>query len=188
MIREDTFYYLSLLAYYNVKKIGVSVTKLCQMIEKDKDVLQQAEEMDDAKGNLEMIKRMPFENYCNLYLVSSFDDNKNSGVVYDVYENEEAIFIAFRGSEILDERNHTTGWQDWLINMRNQLQKTTLLVTHDIDEAIYLSDRILILHGQPAKIQKEIQIKVENRTREWLYSQGQLRTSIHQLLKGNEHV
>lgn len=78
--------------------------------------------------------------------------------------------------------------QDWLINMRNQLQKTTLLVTHDIDEAIYLSDRILILHGQPAKIQKEIRIKEENRTREWLYSQGQLRTYIHQLLKGNEHV
>ena len=125
MIREDTFYYLSLLAYYNVKKIGVSVAKLCQMIEKDKDVLQQAEEMDDAKGNLEMIKRMPFENYRNLYLVSCFDDNKNSGVVYDVYENEEAIFIAFRGSEILDERNHTTGWQDWMDNFEMFLDGPT---------------------------------------------------------------
>ena len=86
------------------------------MIVKDEEVLRQAEEIDDAKGNLEMIKRIPLENYRSMYLVSCFDDNKNSGVVYDVYENEEALFVAFRGSEILDEQYHTTGWQDWMDN------------------------------------------------------------------------
>jgi NitT/TauT family transport system ATP-binding protein len=33
-----------------------------------------------------------------------------------------------------------------------------LLVTHDIDEAIYLSDRILILDGDPATIGRSIAV------------------------------
>ena len=65
-----------------------------------------------------------------------------------------------------------------------QTEKTTILVTHDIDEAIYLSDRILILNGHPASIQKEICITETNRTREWLYAQSELRTNIHEMLKG----
>lgn len=72
--------------------------------------------------------------------------------------------------------------QDWLQNMRSQLGKTTLLVTHDIDEAIYLSDRILVLSGRPASIREEITISERDRSRDWLYAQGDLRTRIHHLL------
>lgn len=137
MIREETFYYLSLISYYNVKKVGTSLSKLCQMIVKDEEVLRQAEEIDDAKGNLEMIKRIPLENYRSMYLVSCFDDNKNSGVVYDIYENEEALFVAFRGSEILDEQYHTTGWQDWMDNFEMFLDGPTwqqLLSLHQLEK------------------------------------------------------
>lgn len=72
--------------------------------------------------------------------------------------------------------------QDWLQNMRSQLNRTTLLVTHDIDEAIYLSDRILVLNGHPTTIREEITISERARTRDWLYAQGDLRTRIHHLL------
>lgn len=72
--------------------------------------------------------------------------------------------------------------QDWLQDMRSQLGKTTLLVTHDIDEAIYLSDRILVLNGRPASIREEITISERDRSRDWLYAQGDLRTRIHHLL------
>ena len=34
--------------------------------------------------------------------------------------------------------------QDWLLSVRKQMNRTVLLVTHDMDEAIYLSDRILV--------------------------------------------
>lgn len=75
--------------------------------------------------------------------------------------------------------------QDWLAHMRQRLGRTTLLVTHDIDEAIYLSDRILILAGSPAQIIKEIRItEKQSRTREWLYEQGSLRTQIYKEIKG----
>lgn len=35
-----------------------------------------------------------------------------------------------------------------------------LLVTHDLDEAFYLSDRVLVLGGQPARIQREFRVSL----------------------------
>ena len=69
--------------------------------------------------------------------------------------------------------------QDWLISMRARLNRTVLLVTHDMDEALYLSDRILILNQAPAHITCEIEIPDRVRNRDWLYNQGALRQKIH---------
>ena len=53
------------------------------------------------------------------------------------------------------------------INMQNEVLKiweknktTMLLITHDIDEAIFLSDRIIILSDKPGVISKEISVPI----------------------------
>lgn len=46
----------------------------------------------------------------------------------------------------------------WYMTMMAQLQLTTLFITHDIDEAILLSDRIYILSGKPGTISAELTI------------------------------
>ena len=69
--------------------------------------------------------------------------------------------------------------QDWLISMRARLNRTVLLVTHDMDEALYLSDRILILNQARAHITCEIEIPDRVRNRDWLCNQGALRQKIH---------
>lgn len=76
--------------------------------------------------------------------------------------------------------------QDWLVSMKRHLGRTCLLVTHDIDEAIFLSDRILVLGGRPADIRGEYRIAEANRTRDWLYSQGELRHKLHDSIRGLE--
>lgn len=74
--------------------------------------------------------------------------------------------------------------QEWLLSMRKRLSRTALLVTHDVDEAIYLSDRILVLGGNPAHVVREFTITEQNRTREWLFDQGALRGEIYRCIKG----
>jgi len=43
-----------------------------------------------------------------------------------------------------------------LLNIVKASNKTVLLVTHDIEEAIFLSERIIILSKEPAEIKQEI--------------------------------
>lgn len=69
--------------------------------------------------------------------------------------------------------------QDWLLSMREKMNKTVLLVTHDMDEAIYLSDRILILGGNPAGVRANLNVPEGRRDRRWLYGQGELRQVIY---------
>lgn len=48
--------------------------------------------------------------------------------------------------------------QNLLVSIWEQHHTTMLLVTHDIDEALYLCDRIFILRGQPGKLYAEIEL------------------------------
>lgn len=47
----------------------------------------------------------------------------------------------------------------WYKNMANNHDTTTFFITHDIDEAILLSDKIYILKGKPATISEVIEIE-----------------------------
>ncbi|MBS6161027.1 MAG: ABC transporter ATP-binding protein [Firmicutes bacterium] len=46
----------------------------------------------------------------------------------------------------------------WYLKVMEQIHLSTIFITHDIDEAILLSDRIYLLTGQPGKITGEIKI------------------------------
>lgn len=47
----------------------------------------------------------------------------------------------------------------WYLKVMDKIKMSTLFITHDIDEAILLSDRIYLLTGTPGKITEEIIIK-----------------------------
>jgi ABC-type nitrate/sulfonate/bicarbonate transport system ATPase subunit len=46
----------------------------------------------------------------------------------------------------------------WYLNLIDQLGTSTLFITHDVDEAILLSDRIYIMTGVPGRIDHELVI------------------------------
>ncbi len=48
---------------------------------------------------------------------------------------------------------------EWYLEVMQKIRLSTLFITHDMDEAILLSDRIYLLTGKPGKISKEIFIK-----------------------------
>ncbi len=48
--------------------------------------------------------------------------------------------------------------QSWYGKVRERLGLSTLLITHDIDEAILMSDRIYVLSGSPGEIRHELQV------------------------------
>ena len=48
---------------------------------------------------------------------------------------------------------------EWYLDLMQKIELSTLFITHDIDEAIILSDRIYILKGKPGQITDEIVIR-----------------------------
>ena len=70
-------------------------------------------------------------------------------------------FLGSRGVVLLDEPFSALDAltkreiHRWYMEMMDQLKLTTLFITHDIDEAILLSDRIYILSGHPGTITAE---------------------------------
>jgi len=50
--------------------------------------------------------------------------------------------------------------QDWLLTVWTELRKTILLVTHDVEEALLLSDRILAFTDRPATIAQALRVEL----------------------------
>jgi ABC-type nitrate/sulfonate/bicarbonate transport system ATPase subunit len=50
--------------------------------------------------------------------------------------------------------------QSWLLQIWSDFGKTILFVTHDIDEAIYLSDEIYVFTARPGRIKAHIQVRL----------------------------
>ena len=50
--------------------------------------------------------------------------------------------------------------QDNLLELRERINATIVFVTHDIDEAILLSDRVLIMSAGPGRILKDLQVSL----------------------------
>ena len=48
--------------------------------------------------------------------------------------------------------------QEWLLRLWQEFALTLLLVTHDVDEAIFLSDRVLVVCGRPATVSLEVTV------------------------------
>ncbi len=57
------------------------------------------------------------------------------------------------------DRLTKSAMHEWYLTIMEKIQLSTLFVTHDIEEAILLSDRIYLLTGKPGKITKEVVIK-----------------------------
>jgi ABC-type nitrate/sulfonate/bicarbonate transport system ATPase subunit len=57
--------------------------------------------------------------------------------------------------------------QNWLLQLWSDFRKTVLFVTHDLDEALFLSDEIFVLSARPGRIKAQIDVPLPRpRTRD----------------------
>jgi NitT/TauT family transport system ATP-binding protein len=76
--------------------------------------------------------------------------------------------------------------EDLLLRVRSDHGSTVLLVTHDIDESVYLGDRVLVLSKSPATIVADLRVDLPAQ-RDQITTRGsatfvELRTEIARLL------
>lgn len=77
--------------------------------------------------------------------------------------------------------------QDVLRELLNEAAPTVLLVTHDVDEALFLADRILVFSSRPATVLKEFKLHQHTKTHD-LSQFAALRSEILVLLGIEAHA
>lgn len=79
--------------------------------------------------------------------------------------------------------------QAWLLEVWEHFRYTILFVTHDIEEAIYLSDRVIVLSQRPGHVVSEVPIPFARPRHATLQSRSaeftELEMRLFQALKGN---
>lgn len=76
--------------------------------------------------------------------------------------------------------------QQWLLQLWEQSRRAVLLVTHSIEEALLLSDRIIVLSARPATVVRELEVPFARPRGEQLWTTAafnELKGEIYQLLK-----
>lgn len=51
--------------------------------------------------------------------------------------------------------------QEWLLQIWVDFEKTVVFVTHDVEEAVYLSDQVFVMTGRPGRIKAVIDVPLE---------------------------
>ena len=75
-------------------------------------------------------------------------------------------YLASDGVALLDEPFSAldtitkSALHDWYLEIMEKIDLSTIFITHDMDEAVKLSDRIYILSGKPGRITDEIVVDV----------------------------
>ena len=71
--------------------------------------------------------------------------------------NSPRILLMDEPFGALDAQTRTV-MQELLLDIRRQERTTTLFITHDIDEAVFLSDRIFVMTARPGRFKAEIAV------------------------------
>ena len=79
--------------------------------------------------------------------------------------------------------------EDLMLQLQRDLHLTVVLVTHDIDEAVYLSDRVIALNGRPAKVAEIVDVPLgadrDQVTTKSTHEFAELRARVHGLIRGS---
>ena len=105
----------------------------------------------DKNTAKEMLERAGLGDYIDSYPHQLSGGMKQRAAFIRALLSPQPIICLDEPFSALDELTRLD-MQKWLLDIWDAHRPTVLFVTHNIDEALYLSDRILILTDRPARI------------------------------------
>ncbi|WP_075526321.1 ABC transporter ATP-binding protein [Sporosarcina ureilytica] len=103
------------------------------------------------------LKKTGLDKFSSLYPKELSGGMKQRVSIARAFANDPEILLMDEPFAALDEQNKFI-LQEELLSIWAETGKTVLFITHSIDEALLLSDRILLMSAQPGKIIHEITV------------------------------
>ena len=123
-------------------------------------VIKKELNLEKKKEVLEFFKIFGLNGYENYYPKELSGGMKQRAALLRTYLCGTDIYLFDEPFSKLDSitRNNMRGW---FLEIWKKIQSSAIFITHDIEEAIILSDRIYIMCEKPSKIVKEIIVSKE---------------------------
>jgi NitT/TauT family transport system ATP-binding protein len=147
--------------YLNNEKI-IKPRKDCFMINQENDLF----DWMTLKENISFVTKKPIEKYISLVHLTGCENKyphelsggmKKRASIARALAVEPQIIIFDEAFNSLDYQVREKIYFE-VLDVWKKTKKMIILITHDIEEAIFLSDKIIILSKNPATIKKEILI------------------------------
>lgn len=103
------------------------------------------------------LRKTGLDKFASLYPKELSGGMKQRVSIARAFANDPEILLMDEPFAALDEQNKFI-LQEELLSIWAETGKTVLFITHSIDEALLLSDRVLLMSSQPGRIVKEIQV------------------------------
>ncbi len=110
------------------------------------------------EGN-KILKQFNLDKYANKYPQQLSGGMRQRVALIRTYMFKRNIFLLDEAFSALDAITKKE-LHKWYLDLKKEFNLTTLLITHDIEEAVFLSDRIYILGNKPGEIIGEIKIEI----------------------------
>ena len=110
------------------------------------------------EGN-KILKQFNLDKYANKYPQQLSGGMRQRVALIRTYMFKRNIFLLDEAFSALDAITKKE-LHKWYLDLKKEFNLTTLLITHDIEEAVFLSDRIYILGNKPGEIIREIKIEI----------------------------
>ena len=110
------------------------------------------------EGN-KILKQFNLDRYANKYPQQLSGGMRQRVALIRTYMFKRKIFLLDEAFSALDAITKKE-LHKWYLDLKKEFYLTTLLITHDIEEAVFLSDRIYILGNKPGEIIGEIKIEI----------------------------
>lgn len=106
-----------------------------------------------------ILKQFNLDKYANKYPQQLSGGMRQRVALIRTYMFKKNIFLLDEAFSALDAITKKE-LHKWYLDLKKEFNLTTLLITHDIEEAVFLSDRIYILGNKPGEIIGEIKIEI----------------------------
>lgn len=121
--------------------------------------IKKAEAYDEAR---QLLERFGLLDYQDRYPQELSGGMRQRVALLRTYLFKHKLFLLDEAFSDLDALTKAE-LHSWYLEVQEELGLSTLLITHDIDEAILLSDRIYILKKRPGQLVAEVVIERTNR-------------------------
>ena len=131
---------------------------------------------------LEMLPHFGLENFENEYPSALSGGMRQRAALLRTWLMGRATLLLDEPFGALDALTRKE-LQNWLLRVWQEFGRTVMFITHDVEEAVYLADRVIVSTARPGKIKRELKIELPRPRRQRMIAEPEFGKLVRELLE-----